>query len=195
MEDIKETKGDIRNRLTNKIHSMSENELLEKANSIENRLFDFANFLESNIALLYLNKSSEVISGDIVKRSFGYNRIIVLPAYDTEKHELRLFKVEDIDKDLVSGQRDVLEPDQARCKSVPVESVDIAVIPGIAFDEKGGRIGTGDGYYDRFIPTLSATTRKVALAYEDQVVSQVPMESHDKHVDIIITEKRIIYKI
>ena len=195
MEDIKETKGDIRNRITNKIKAISENELLEKANAIENRLFDFANFLESNIAMLYLNKSIEVISRDIVKRSFGYNRIIVLPAYDTEKHEFRLLKVEDLDKDLIMGQRDTLEPDQTRCKNVPVESIDIAVIPGIAFDEKGGRIGTGEGYYDRFIPTLSATTRKVALAYEDQIVSQVPMESHDKHVDIIITEERIIYKI
>jgi 5-formyltetrahydrofolate cyclo-ligase len=174
---------------------MAENLLLEKANAIENRLFDFANFLESNIAMLYLNKGVEVISRDIVKRSFGYNRIIILPAYDTEKHELKLLKVEDIDKDLVPGQVDIMEPDQTRCKSVPVESIDIAVIPGIAFDEKGGRIGTGEGYYDRFIPRLSATTRKVALAYEDQVVSQIPMESHDKHVDIIITEKRIIYKI
>jgi 5-formyltetrahydrofolate cyclo-ligase len=195
MEDIKETKGDIRSRIENKINAVSDDVLLEKANAIENRLFEFANFLESNISMLYLNKSSEVISRDIVKRSFGYNRIIILPAYDTEKHELRLLKVEDIDKDLVLGEKDVLEPDQTRCKSVPVESVDIAVIPGIAFDEKGGRIGTGEGYYDRFIPTLSATTRKVALAYEDQVVSQIPMEPHDKHVDIIITEKRIIYKI
>ena len=195
MEDIKETKGDIRSRIENKINSISENLLLEKANAIENRLFDFANFLESNIAMLYLNKGVEVISRDIVKRSFGYNRIIILPAYDTEKRELKLLKVEDIDKDLVLGQVDIMEPDQTRCKSVPVESIDIAVIPGIAFDEKGGRIGTGEGYYDRFIPRLSATTRKVALAYEDQVVSQIPMESHDKHVDIIITEKRIIYKI
>ena len=195
MEDIKETKGDIRSRITNVIKAMPEKSLLEKAGAIENRLFDFANFLESNIAMLYWNKSSEVISGDIVKRSFGYNRIIVLPAFDTKNHEMHLLKVEDIDKDLILGPRDVLEPDQTRCKSVPVESVDIAVIPGIAFDEKGGRVGTGEGYYDRFIPSLSATTRKVALAYEDQVLSQVPMESHDKHVDIIITEERIIYKI
>jgi 5-formyltetrahydrofolate cyclo-ligase len=62
-------------------------------------------------------------------------------------------------------------------------------------DEKGGRIGTGDGTYDRLIPDLPATTRKVGLAFEDQIIAQVPMESHDKHVDIIITEKRIIYKI
>jgi len=78
---------------------------------------------------------------------------------------------------------------------VPVECIDIAIIPGVAFDEKGGRIGSGEGYYDRLIPKLPITTRKVALAFENQIIRQIQMESHDKHVDIIITEKRIIYKI
>jgi len=66
---------------------------------------------------------------------------------------------------------------------------------GLALDEKGGRIGSGEGYYDRFIPRLAITTRKVALALEQQIVPQIPIESHDKHVDIIITEDRVIYKI
>ena len=69
------------------------------------------------------------------------------------------------------------------------------IIPGLAFDEKGGRVGTGEGYYDRFIPKLSNTTRKVALALDKQIIQQVPMDSHDKHVDIIVTDERIIYKI
>jgi 5-formyltetrahydrofolate cyclo-ligase len=76
-----------------------------------------------------------------------------------------------------------------------MDCLDIALIPAVALDEKGGRIGSGEGYYDRFIPKLPITTRKVALAFEEQILPQVPMESHDKHVDIIITEKRIIYKI
>ena len=77
----------------------------------------------------------------------------------------------------------------------PMERIDIAIIPGLAFDEKGGRIGSGRGYYDRLIPKLAITTRKVALTFEEQIIPQIPMESHDKHVDIIITEKRVIYKI
>jgi 5-formyltetrahydrofolate cyclo-ligase len=76
-----------------------------------------------------------------------------------------------------------------------MECIDIAVIPCIAVDEKGGRLGAGDGHYDRLIPQLPITTRKVALSLEDQIVPQIPTESHDKHVDIIITDKRTIYKI
>ena len=53
----------------------------------------------------------------------------------------------------------------------------------------------GTGFYDKLIPTLNVTTRKVALAFECQIVSQIPMEPHDRYIDIIITEKRIIYKL
>ena len=76
-----------------------------------------------------------------------------------------------------------------------MECIDIAIIPSVAVDEKGGRLGAGDGHYDRLIPQLPITTRKVSLTLEDQVVTQIPAESHDKHVDIIITNKRTIYKI
>ena len=100
-----------------------------------------------------------------------------------------------MDSDLKKGPGGIQEPNIDRCKTVPVDRVDIAVIPGIALDEKGGRLGSGDGYYDRLIPKLSPTTRKVALAFEEQIIPQVPMQSHDRHVDIIITEKRVIYKI
>jgi 5-formyltetrahydrofolate cyclo-ligase len=96
---------------------------------------------------------------------------------------------------LKSGQNGILQPDPGKCRTVPIDCIDIAIIPGIAFDEKGGRIGSGDGYYDRLIPHLPVTTRKVALALDDQIIPQVPIEPHDKHVDIIITDKRIIYKI
>ena len=119
----------------------------------------------------------------------------ILPAFDTIKYQMKLMKVDNLDTDLILGPRNILEPDPSRCHIVPIECIDIAIIPGVAFDEKGGRIGSGDGYYDRLIPKLSITTRKVALALESQIIPLVHMESHDKYVDIIITEKRIIYKI
>jgi 5-formyltetrahydrofolate cyclo-ligase len=106
-----------------------------------------------------------------------------------------LMKVDHPDKDLKIGPRGILEPDSTCCKIVPIERIDIAIIPAVALDEKGARIGSGEGYYDRLIPNLAITTRKVALAFEEQIIQQVPVESHDKHVDIIITDKRIIYKI
>ncbi|HWR92013.1 MAG TPA: 5-formyltetrahydrofolate cyclo-ligase [Desulfobacterales bacterium] len=195
MDEIKSAKEQIRKDIAKTLNSLTEKQRTEKAKAIESKLFGFANFLEARIALLYIDGDNEVRTKSILKRAYDFNKIVVLPAFDPERLKVAILKVDHPDKDLVPGPRGVLEPNPARCKPVPLQKIDIAIIPGLAFDEKGARIGSGHGYYDRFIPELPATTRKVALAFEEQIIPQVPTESHDKHVDIIITDKRIIYKI
>lgn len=195
MEEIREKKQEIRDDVASKIAGLNPNQVAQKTKAIEDRLFEFANFLESRIALLYTPVENEVATLDIIKRSFAYSKIIVLPAFDPETFQMTLMKIDDPETDLVEGPRGNLEPIPEQCKAVPVDCLDIAIIPGIALDEKGGRIGSGKGYYDRLIPDLPITTRKVGLVFEEQIYPFVPQESHDKHVDIIVTEARIIYKI
>ena len=195
MEEVQESKDDIRNRVVTAFQTLSAEALAEKTSKIGNRLFEFANFLESNISLLYMPQRFAVDTTRIIQRCFDYRKIVALPAFNTEKHKMQLFKVDEFEADMTLGPRDILEPQPERCKVIPIERIDIAIIPGVALDEKGGRIGSGEGYYDRFIGKLPVTTRKVALSLECQIVQQVPMESHDKFMDIIITEDRVIYKI
>ena len=195
MEEVQESKSDIRNRVVAVIQTLSEEELAEKTSRIEKRLFEFANFMEANISLLYMPQKYVVDTKKIIQRCFDYRKIVALPAFNTEKHGMLPYKVDAFETDLTLGPRNIMEPDPERCKIIPIDRIDIAIIPGVALDEKGGRIGSGEGYYDRLIGKLPITTRKVALALECQIVQQVPMESHDKFMDIIITEDRIIYKI
>ena len=195
MEAVKEKKRVIREKISITLSAFSDSELADKTKAVENRLFEFANFFESKIVLLYINNVNEVNTEQIIKKSLKLNKIVILPAIGTKNHEIKLLKIDNAETDLKIGSRGVLEPDAEKCKIVPVKCIDIAIIPGIALDEKGSRIGFGDGYYDRLIPKLPLTARKVGIAFEDQIIKQVPTESHDRHVDIIITEKRIIYKI
>ncbi len=195
MDEIQETKKQIRSDVLKTLESYSEEDFQQKSAAIEARLFEFANFLESTVVLLYVPIGRQVPTADIIRRSMDLHKIVVLPAFAPDSFEMRLMKVDHPNKDLVKGPRRILQPDPSRCKAIPVDRIDIAIVPGVAFDEKGGRLGTGSGYYDRLLPTLSITTRKVSLAFEDQVIPQVPMESHDRYIDIIITEKRNIYKI
>ena len=195
MEEIQVTKSQIRSEIAETLAALSEKERAEKTKAIETRLFEFANFLEAKVAMLYVNNNNEVATRDILSRSYVYNKIVVLPAFSSHTFEMKLMKVDSLEKDLLIGPRGIYQPDPHRCKVVPIDRIDIAIIPAIALDEKGGRIGSGQGYYDRLIPNLAITTRKVALALEEQIIQQVPIESHDKHVDIIITDQRIIYKI
>lgn len=195
MEEIREAKRDLRAKIETALNSLSEEDRRSKIRDIETRLFDFANFLEARIVLLYVADKNEVDTQTILKMTFDYGKIIVLPMFEPEKGRVRLLKVDDPTRDLVEGPRGLQEPNPERCREVPMECIDIAIIPCIAVDEKGGRLGAGDGNYDRLIPQLPITTRKVSLSLEDQIVPQIPAESHDKHVDIIITDKRTIYKI
>ena len=195
MEEIREAKQELRAKIEKMINALSKEEHRTKISEIETRLFDFANFLEARIVLLYVSNKNEVDTENILKQTHAYGKIIVLPIFNSEKGSVRLLKVDDLSRDLVAGPRGIFEPNSQRCREVPMECIDIAIIPGVAVDEKGGRLGAGDGTYDRLIPQLPITTRKVSLALEEQVVPQIPAESHDKHVDIIITDKRTIYKI
>ncbi len=195
MEEIREKKQELRSEMVRKITALPQEQLAAKTKAIENRLFEFANFLESRIVLLYTPAQVEVNTMEILKRSYLYNKIVVLPVFDAQNRATRLYKVDDLSKDLVTGLRGNLEPNPKRCKSVPMDCLDIAIVPALAMDEKGGRLGLGKGCYDRLIPDLPMTTRKVGLVLEAQILANVPTESHDKHVDIVITEERIVYKI
>jgi len=195
MDDTKEKKREIRNEIIEKIGMYGEKECAEKMAVLRERLLSFANFQESKIAFLPSAREHEMDFMDIIKQSLGLNKIVVLPAFQVDKTDVTLMKLDDPDTELIEGPLGNMEPDPQKCKVVPIDSIDIAIIPGLAFDEKGGRIGTGNGYFDQFIPKLPITARKVSLAFEDQLIQQVPMESHDKYVDIIITDRRIIYKI
>ncbi len=195
MEEIKEKKRELREHVAAILGEIPETDLSEKQKTVENKLFEFANFLEAKIALLYLNKDLEINTRSIIERSLMLNKIVVLPFTETDQPKSQLFKIDDITQDIITDADGNMVPDTSRCKKVPIDCIDIAIVPGLAFDEKGGRIGAGDGFYDLLIPKLPATARKVAVALEEQLVSQIPMESHDKYVDIIITNSRVIYKI
>ena len=82
MEDIKEKKSEIRANIAKIFNSLSEDDLSEKTKNIEYRLFDFANFLESKVVLLYINRPNEVNTSRIIKRTYKQNKIVVLPSFD-----------------------------------------------------------------------------------------------------------------
>jgi 5-formyltetrahydrofolate cyclo-ligase len=195
VQDLKAKKSEIRSETLARRDVLSDKERAEKSQAIMERLFDFANFLEARIVMYYVNSSSEVITEAMIRKTLKYEKIVALPLIDQTKKHIVPLKIDDLDKDILPGYRGIREPIPQRCKVIPVEQINLAIIPGIAFDERGGRIGYGTGFYDKFIPGLDVTTRKVALAFECQIVQQIPMEPHDRYIDIIITEKRIIYKI
>ncbi len=195
MNEIKNTKNSNLSIVAERLDKFTKEELAQKYEIIERRLFEFANFMESQMVFLYTPVNGEISTENIIKKALQIEKQLVLPALTTTKNVINLYKITSYNKDLVTGANDILEPDIKKCKKIPLEDIDIAIIPGLAFDDKGGRVGFGNDYYRRLISKLPETCRKISLAYEEQVVDQIQMESRKYTVDIIITDKRIIYKI
>ena len=195
MNEIKSRKSNNLSIVSQRLDQFTKEELAKKYETIERNLFGFANFMESALIFLYTPVSSEIPTQRIIKQALQIEKQLVLPVLNNTKKMINLYKITDFEKDLVINDNDILEPNIKKCKRIPLEDIDIAIIPGLAFDDKGGRIGFGNDFYKRLISRLPETCRKISLAYEEQVVDQIQMESRKYTVDIIITDKRVIYKI
>lgn len=93
---------------------------------------------------------------------------------------------------LVRGPMGLWQPDRARCPAVAPREIDLVLIPGVAFDRRGHRLGFGQGYYDRFLPSLPASACRVGLAFSGQVVEAVPADPWDVPVHFLVTEEGVI---
>ncbi len=195
MDEMKNGKSSILAQVANRMDDLSPEALEEKYQTVEGKLFEFANFLEAQQAFLYTPASTEIPTEAIIRKTLEIEKGVILPMFTDAKNAFNLYKISDYDKDLVMNTNDILEPNPERCKKIALDDVDIAIIPGLAFDDKGGRVGFGNNYYSKLITKLPETCRKVALAYEEQIVDQIQMESRKFTVDIIITDTRVIYKI
>ncbi|MEH0022935.1 MAG: 5-formyltetrahydrofolate cyclo-ligase [Desulfobacter sp.] len=195
MDDMKNGKSSVLAQVAGRLDALAPENLEEKYQTIESKLFEFANFLEAQQAFLYTPTSTEIPTEAIIRKALEFEKGIILPVFTDAKNAFHLYKISDYDRDLVMNANDMLEPNPERCKKIALEDVDIAIIPGLAFDDKGGRVGFGNNYYSKLITRLPETCRKVALAYEEQIVDQIQMESRKFTVDIIITDTRVIYKI
>ncbi len=195
MSDAKSSKKSVLTEVMEKLSALTEQEMAQKQLAIESNLLTFANFLEAELALLYINRSNEIATEKIIRTSLEVGKGIVLPAYSESKHTITLFRVNNYDTDIIKTDSGVLEPNLAVCKKVPLDLIDIALIPGLAFDEKGGRVGFGEGFYNKLITKLPETTRKISIAFEEQITDSIQMDSRKYNVDIIITDQRTIFKI
>ncbi len=195
MDDSKDSKKNLLAGISQQLAKFTKAELAEKQAQVEQNLLDFANFREAQLSLLYIERSHEIPTGNIIRTSLDIKKGIVIPSFSDSRHAINLLRIHDYDKDLIKGSQGILEPDPEICKKVNLDQIDIAVIPGLAFDEKGGRLGFGESFYNRLIAKLPETTRKISIAFEEQVVDHIQMESRKYNLDIIITDKRVIYKI
>jgi 5-formyltetrahydrofolate cyclo-ligase len=161
----------------------------ERSRAIWERLAGLPQYARAATVMLYLDFNSEARTRPFVPEIWQSGRRVVVP-YCVEDR-LGLFRLCDF-AELAPGTLGILEPAEAwrgrPDRHVAPEEIDLVVVPGVAFDRRGGRIGHGMGYYDRFLRRLRPDAWSIAPAFECQLFDEVPLLPHDVGVDRIVTE-------
>lgn len=140
----------------------------------------------------YLSIGSEVDTRPLVAWLLARGSSVVLPRIEKAPRRLELYRVSNLDRDLLPGVWGILEPDPSRCPRIDPADVDCALIPGVAFSRDGSRMGYGAGFFDRLIPRLRPDVPRIAAAFGMQICDTIPTGPHDVPVDAIFTEAGLL---
>ena len=163
----------------------------EASAAIAARIGEDAIFDRARTVLLTLPFRSEWNAMRVVERALATGKTVAAPRVDASTRMLRAYRIEDPERDIETGYRGIPEP-RATCAEIALANVDWILVPGVAFDARGHRLGYGGGFYDRLLPIVPRTAARVAGAFEMQVVERVPTAPHDVAVDTIVTERRTL---
>lgn len=196
-------KKGLRKEIIEKRDLLTPDEIQEKSTLIKNQLFNMKEYIESESIFCFLSFGSEVITDDIILDALKTKKVFV-PFVDKDEDLMYPIEIKSLDEFRIN-KFGIREPkgkgrfhlDRVVSRPVLVDRVTrketspLTLVPGVAFDRKGYRIGYGKGYYDRFFHTFPVKS-KIALAFGLQVIDSVPFDEHDVPVDMILTENELI---
>lgn len=182
----------IRKQVLGIRNKLSEYEVAALSESIFINLRKNTFFNNAHNVMIYLDFKHEVKTNEIIEYCLGNGKKVYVPICIPETHEISISRITGLDQ-LKSGHFGIREPFPEHIRLSDSSLVDLVLIPGVAFDASGNRIGFGAGYYDRFLKRLRPDAVKAALAYSFQVVEQVPADEYDIPADYIVTENETIH--
>lgn len=185
-------KESIRKRILSLRNRQPLYQAMNKSFRIQKRLFTSPEFVKAKTILFYVATKDEVKTESMIKKAIEYGKRVVVPISNVKKKTLSLSELRSFNEELKPGAFNILEPKEEFIRPVSPEEIDLVIVPGVAFDEKGNRIGYGMGFYDRFLKTVRKDTPVIGLAYNFQIVDEIPIDDKDVTVDKVVTEERIV---
>jgi 5-formyltetrahydrofolate cyclo-ligase len=190
LEKVLREKQELRLNVTGRRKIQNEADVLSRL--IWDEILALPQFTSAHTIMIYLDIGNEVRTRRYVPELWRLGKKVVIP-YCVAR-ELRLFHLKNMDE-LSPGTWQILEPKpewrERAERQVEAAELDLIVVPGLAFDRYGGRLGLGKGYYDHFLPHIRSDAVKIAPAFECQLVDKIPVLPHDVGVDFVVTEKAV----
>ena len=187
---VLEQKEAIRRKILSMRKGLAPEEIQLKSALVTERLFTMDKFISCRFVLFYAALEGEVKTAFAVERSLELKKQVFLPKVAAEN--LQIFEIKSYERDTATGAFQIPEPVEGKARKSDPESLDLAIVPGLAFSETGKRLGFGKGYYDRFLSGLAKKIPLISLAFEFQIMDTLPATREDVSMDWIITEKRVI---
>jgi 5-formyltetrahydrofolate cyclo-ligase len=178
------TKRKLRNILINRLRKQTEQQREYKSKLIEDKLLKQEEFIKAERIMFYLAFEGEVKTESMINKARGLGKEIFLPVCDTNDKALKPCILME-DSILKKGPYQTLEP-QTKI-DLSIDKLDLVIVPALAFDRDGNRLGRGKGYYDRFLKKISAHTYSIGLAFDFQILLTLPVEQNDIPVDKILS--------
>ena len=177
------TKQKIRSTILARLKIQKEEERNRKSRIIKQRLLKTRVFKKAKIVMFYIAFGGEVDTIEMIKEAKKLGKIVTVPVCKGISITLRPCILDESAK-LKKGPYGVCEPSSKRF--ICSRDLDLVIVPGLAFDKKGNRLGRGKGCYDRFLNMLPKEIPSIGLAFDFQILSKVPAKTHDRNVNKVI---------
>ena len=187
----RERKQELRAGALKKRRSIPRAELAELSARVGANLLSLEEYERARLVISYCAKEDEVQTRPIIEEALAEGKRIAVIATDVASKTLSFSEIKSFENDLAPGAFGILEPKRGRVRPVSIKEADIILVPLVAWDEKGRRLGYGAGYFDRALQGARGVA-KVGLALESQRLPQIPESRYDVPLDIVVTERRIV---
>ena len=191
-ESIAKTKIAIRKMIIKKREALGDREKDEKNLAIAQRLFCVDEFKKAKTIFCFLSTSFEVETDRIIRESLRLGKQVLVPLLDPGGENIQASRIPSMDIDFVIGEYGVRQSALKFRDIVSFSNIDFVVVPGLAFDNFGNRIGYGGGFYDKFFKKITKDVSRVALSYDLQLFNLVPHSDLDEPVHFLITETKTL---
>lgn len=190
MTGVYDKKASLRKAILEKRESIDTRARTLWSRSILDGISALDDYRRADVVMAYAGFGSELQTEEFLRSVLEQGKTLVLPRVNRDERRLDLYEIRDLARDLRPGTWGIREPEPGACPEAAPGVIDFVLVPGVAFDPKGGRLGYGGGYYDNLLGEgFTALPPLVAGAFEIQVVEAIPLQEHDVRVGRIVTEK------
>ena len=177
----------LRKRLKRKLSVISASSRKGKSRKIIAKLAQLLVFKKANRICTFMSSPLEVETKALVGLALKLKKTVYAPCPDSDGKGMAVYEVRNLRRDLRRGRFNILEPRKIKARKGRPSSLDLILVPGLGFDRKGGRLGRGAGYFDRYLRRCT-NAEKIGLAFREQITKKIPMTRRDVRVDRVITD-------